>query len=143
MRKRTFFLIFFLLSFTQVVFGQANGKLQIHFMDVGQGDGVVLISPGGETVLFDDGVKGNCDKPLSYLQQRGVKKIDYHITSHYHADHIGCATEVLNEFPLQKLAYDRGGTYASGGDQGSGRHARCQRAGCDRQPTHQCEDVLC
>ena len=26
-------------------FGQANGKLQIHYMDVGQGDGAVLISP--------------------------------------------------------------------------------------------------
>lgn len=34
-------------------FGQANGKLQIHFIDVGQGDGALLVSPQGETVLFD------------------------------------------------------------------------------------------
>ncbi len=92
---------------------QANGKLQIHFMDVGQGDGAVLISPQGETVLFDDGVSKNCDKPLAYLQQIGVTKIDYHITSHYHSDHIGCAPQVFQEFPLKKVAYDRGHDYPS------------------------------
>src|SRR5260221_7462122 len=93
------------------VFGQANGKLQLHFMDVGQGDGALLISPLGETVLFDDGDRSDCDKPVSYLQQLGVTKIDYHIASHYHDDHIGCAMPVLQDFPLQKTAYDRGGFY--------------------------------
>jgi len=38
-------------------FGQVNGKLQIHFMNVGQGDGAILISPRGEVVLFDNGVR--------------------------------------------------------------------------------------
>ena len=62
--------------------GQA-GTLQIHFMDVGQGDGAILISPGGETVLFDNGVRNNCDKPVSYLQQLGITQIDYHVASPY------------------------------------------------------------
>lgn len=92
-------------------FGQANGKLQIHFMNVGQGDGAILISPRGEVVLFDNGVRTLCDRPVSYLEQLGVTSIQYHITSHYHDDHIGCTKEVLAEFPLQKFAYDRGGTY--------------------------------
>jgi hypothetical protein len=35
--------------------GQANGKLQIHHIDVGQGDGAVLISPAGQVVVFDAG----------------------------------------------------------------------------------------
>ncbi len=96
------------------LFGQsANGKLQLHFMDVGQGDGALLISPLGETVLFDDGVRNECDKPLSYLQQVGITRVDYHVTSHYHDDHIGCAKDVLDEFPLNKLAFDRGGSYNS------------------------------
>lgn len=90
-----------------------NGKLQIHFMDVGQGDGALLISPAGETVLFDSGVRNNCDKPLSYLQQLGVASIDYHVTSHYHDDHIGCVEDVFDEFPLMTAAFDRGGSYNS------------------------------
>jgi len=83
-------------------------------MDVGQGDGALLISPLGETVLFDDGNSRDCSKPVSYLQSLGLTKIDYHIASHYHADHIGCAAEVLSKFPLQKAAFDRGGAYNSG-----------------------------
>ncbi len=94
-----------------IAFGQANGKLQIHFMDVGQGDGALLISPQGETVLFDDGVRNDCDRALAYLQQLGITEIDYHIASHYHDDHIGCAVKVLQDFPLKKAAYDRGGSY--------------------------------
>ncbi len=90
------------------LFGQENGKLQLHFMNVGQGDGAVLISPLGEVVLFDDGVRNNCDLPVSYLQQLGVTTVDYHIASHYHDDHIGCAEEVLTAYPLQKSAIDRG-----------------------------------
>jgi len=35
------------------------------------------------------------------------------IVSHYHDDHIGCTTDVLTDFPLQKKGYDRGGTYNS------------------------------
>ncbi len=88
---------------------QSNGKLQLHFMDVGQGDGALLISPRGETVLFDDGTSTDCDKPLPYLQQLGVKQIDYHIASHYRSDHIGCTAEVFGQFPLTKAAFDRGG----------------------------------
>src|SRR5437868_12988516 len=95
------------------VYAQANGKLQIHYMDVGQGDGAVLISPFGEVVLFDDGVLNQCSKPIAYLQSLGVTRIDYHIASHYHSDHIGCAAQILQQFPLQKAAYDRGGSYTT------------------------------
>ncbi|SRR6266849_2904748 len=52
------------------VFGQANGKLQIHFIDVGQGDGALLISPQGEMVLFDDGALKFCDKPLASARKK-------------------------------------------------------------------------
>jgi beta-lactamase superfamily II metal-dependent hydrolase len=94
-------------------FAQGNGRLQIHYMDVGQGDGAVLISPLGEVVLFDNGVSGQCGKPLGYLQSLGITKIDYHIASHYHSDHVGCTAQILNLFPLTKKAYDRGGSYTT------------------------------
>lgn len=112
-RAVVFLLLLFLLT-VQVSFSQQNGKLQIHFMNVGQGDGAVLISPLGEVVLFDNGVRNFCDRPVSYLQQLGVTKVDYHFASHYHDDHIGCTKEVLDEFPLQKQAIDRGGSYHTG-----------------------------
>ena len=103
-----------LLTVVPAVAGQGNGNLQIHFMDVGQGDGALLISPLGETVLFDNGVKGQCSKPVDYLGLvPDLEEIDYHIASHYHADHIGCAEDVLRTFPLRGPAYDRGWDYDS------------------------------
>jgi len=96
------------------LFAQQNGKLQLHFMDVGQADSAVLISPKGQVVLFDAGEDmktKSCEKPLAYLHQLGISKIDYVVVSHYHFDHIGCMPEVLAQFPLSGTAYDRGASY--------------------------------
>lgn len=111
--KRILLFTLLLLSLTSLAFGQANGKLQIHFIDVGQGDAAVLISPEGEIVLFDNGVAKHCDLSLSYLKKIGISSIDYHIASHYHDDHIGCTTEILKAFPLLKAGYDRGYSISS------------------------------
>ena len=111
MLKRSLSFLVCILVLAGVALAQTNGKLQIHFMDVGQGDGAVLISPNGAVVLFDTGVRNNCDKPLSYLQQLGINHIDYIFVSHYHADHIGCVPQVTEEFPLQHDVFDRGQDY--------------------------------
>ncbi len=113
MTRRLSLVAAWVLLCASAALGQANGNLQIHFMDVGQGDGAVLISPGGQVVLFDDGAMKNCDKPVSYLQQLGITKIDYHITSHYHSDHIGCAAQVFQEIALPNIVLDRGQSYPS------------------------------
>jgi len=104
-----------LLCLGTLGFGQvADGKLQIHHIDVGQGDGAVLVSPGGQVVLFDMGEDlrtKSCQGAIDYLDQMGVKQIDYIFISHYHFDHIGCIPAVLKEFPLAHFAYDRGESY--------------------------------
>ena len=95
------------------MWAQANGKLQIHFIDVGQGDGAILISPGGQTVAFDIGrdmVGGSCDKPLAYYRELGIRKLDYLIVSHYHEDHIGCVPSVLASVSADHVE-DRGQSY--------------------------------
>ena len=51
MRNKSLVLVpILVLLCVSLAYAQANGKLQIHFMDVGQGDGAVLISPQGEVV---------------------------------------------------------------------------------------------
>jgi beta-lactamase superfamily II metal-dependent hydrolase len=102
-----------LIGLASPALAQGNGKLQLHFMDVGQGDGALLVTPGGQTVLFDNGVLNQCSRPVGYLARLGVSQVDYHVASHYHADHIGCTEEVLSAFPLQQLAFDRGGSYTT------------------------------
>ena len=114
MMRRTLYLFAWILVFAGIVSAQANGKLQIHHMDVGQGDAAVLISPGGQVVLFDVGEDlkvRDCTKPVSYLDQLGIKHVDYLSVSHYHFDHIGCIPAVLEQVALQGPAYDRGESY--------------------------------
>src|SRR5262245_17890388 len=97
-----------------VALAQANGKLQIHHMKIGQGDGMILISPLGQTALFDDGVYTNCTYIKSYLQGLGISVVDYHFASHYHADHIGCIDDLAAiNITIGTAGYDRGSSYSS------------------------------
>ncbi|HTM57300.1 MAG TPA: Ig-like domain-containing protein [Candidatus Udaeobacter sp.] len=95
-----------------------NGKLQIIHLDAGQGDGAVLITPGGQVVLIDEGTNftagsspPSCARVLSELQALGVTHVDYHFASHYHADHIGCITS-LTGITIDQ-GWDRGQSYSS------------------------------
>jgi beta-lactamase superfamily II metal-dependent hydrolase len=91
-----------------------NGKLQIHHIDVGQGDGMLLISPLGQTALFDDGNYIDCSGIKTYLQGLGITTIDYHFCSHYHADHIGCIDDLAAiGITIGTTGYDRGYSYSS------------------------------
>jgi beta-lactamase superfamily II metal-dependent hydrolase len=115
-------LLIALLSFMAITIASAQNptspshSLQIHHMDIGQGDSAVLLSPAGQVVLFDAGKdmanRKNCSSEIDFLDQLGVKNIDYIIVSHYHSDHIGCVPEVLGRFPLKIAAIDRGSSYA-------------------------------
>jgi beta-lactamase superfamily II metal-dependent hydrolase len=92
-----------------------NGKLQIIHLDVGQGDGAVLISPLGQVVMIDCGVNTNCTPVANQLAALGVTHVDYHFASHFHADHLGCfATLDGSSHTFFGQAWDHGGTYSSG-----------------------------
>lgn len=90
-----------------------NGRLQIIHMNVGQGDGTVLITPLGQVVLIDDGIFGNTAAPVAQLQALGVTHVDLHFASHYHADHIGAISQIVNSGVVIDAGWDRSGTYSS------------------------------
>lgn len=75
-----------------------SGQLQVHFIDVGQGDSILIQTPGGTTALIDGGY--NNGQALAYLQTQGIARIDVLIASHPHADHIGGLVEVLDALPV-------------------------------------------
>ena len=68
--------------------------LKIYFIDVGQGDSTLIVTPHQKTVLIDGGGSSNSydvgEKTLvPYILDRGITKIDYIIISHFDLDHIG------------------------------------------------------
>lgn len=74
----------------------SGAELQVHVLDVGQGDSILIISPEGKSVLVDAGDTGRGKIVLDALSRYNVKQIDLLIATHAHADHIGGADEVIN-----------------------------------------------
>jgi beta-lactamase superfamily II metal-dependent hydrolase len=71
--------------------------VQVTFLDVGQGDAIVVVSPEGRTAMID----GGSDAPLRYLQQMSVDSIDLLVATHPHRDHIGGLDDVLTARPVR------------------------------------------
>ena len=62
--------------------------LQVHFIDVGQGD-ATLITYDGHAILIDGGDNSKGTAIQKYLMDNGIEKLDYVIGTHPDADHIG------------------------------------------------------
>jgi len=74
--------------------------LTVHFIDVGQGD-AILIDRGGTHILVDGGPTSS--NVLAYLQGQGVDDIDLLVATHPHADHIGGLPDVLARYPVSEV----------------------------------------
>ena len=91
MIRRVVVLLWIVLAWSASALAQA--PLRVHFLDVGQGDAVLIQSPSGQSVLYDGG-----DSPtriIAHLTTLGVQRLDLVIASHNHADHIGGLAEVI------------------------------------------------
>lgn len=98
-----------ILVLTQVIKPVAN-DLQIHFIDVGQGDSCLILTPSNRTILIDGGGSKDSEEfdvgkstLLPYLLDRKVSKVDYMMISHFDADHMGSFITVLQNIKVGKL----------------------------------------
>ncbi|MFJ7668157.1 MBL fold metallo-hydrolase [Lysinibacillus sp. NPDC097195] len=90
----------------------AGHEMRVHFIDVGQGDSILIESPNGKTMLVDGGVKGAGQQVVSYINKLGIDKLDIVVATHPDADHIGGLIPVLNSIPIEQF-YDSGKVHTS------------------------------
>lgn len=76
--------------------------LEIHFIDVGQGDATLLLCDG-QAMLIDAGENDQGTVVQLYLQKRGVKALDYVIGTHPDSDHIGGLDVVITKFECKEI----------------------------------------
>ena len=91
------------------------GPFRFTTIDIGQGDGAVVVAPSGCAALLDGGPTGSGTAIKAYLKSIGVTQVDFAVMSHHHADHLGGIDEVdvgTDAVPIAAV-YDRGGTYSS------------------------------
>ena len=99
----SFFYTFF--SYVQKNFFQvSNHNLRFHFIDVGQGDSSLIITPKGKTILIDAGDEAHAKKVVSYIREQGIEKLDLVIATHPDADHIGGMDKVIKNFDIDVFA---------------------------------------
>jgi beta-lactamase superfamily II metal-dependent hydrolase len=79
-----------------------GGSYQVHFVDVGQGDSELIITPNKKTILIDGGEQGT--GIVSYLKSVGVNQIDVMVNTHPHSDHFGGLVDIFNSgMPVKEV----------------------------------------
>lgn len=80
--------------------GYEPAHLEVHFIDVGQGDCELIIGEMGKTMLIDSGVEKMSDKVIGYISSLGIKKLDYVVATHPDSDHIGAMDKIVEHFDV-------------------------------------------
>lgn len=95
----------------------APGTLEVSVLDVGQGDSLFVVFPGGKTMLIDGGgafggfpghelsigIDPGEEAVSPYLWSRGFQKLDVVALTHAHQDHLGGLTAILENFRVGTL----------------------------------------
>ena len=82
--------------------------VEIHFIDVGQGDAIAIRTPRDRWVLFDTG-PASADfnagerRVLPFLIERWVQRLEFLVLTHPHLDHIGGAVPLLDALEVPYL----------------------------------------
>ena len=81
---------------------ESSAQMQVHFIDVGQGD-CTLITSDGEAMLIDSGEMDDSNKVIGYVKALGVSKFKYIVVTHPHTDHMGEMPDILKAFKTEKF----------------------------------------
>ncbi|MHB8125908.1 MAG: ComEC/Rec2 family competence protein [Desulfitobacteriaceae bacterium] len=84
---------------------KVNRTLEVTFLDVGQGDSIIIQTPKRHTILLDAGPRSERfdtgEKVIvPYLLQNGVNSLDAVIITHEHLDHLGGVQAVLSSISV-------------------------------------------
>lgn len=107
--KRKPILIIFILIIILVITKNIPKKLEINFVDVGQGDCTFITTPTRKTILIDGG--GSISKDfdvgkstlLPYILDKGCTSIDYVFISHFDQDHVGGILYLIQEIKVKNI----------------------------------------
>lgn len=76
------------------------------------GDGIVIILPDEKCIVIDSFDPEASYDMVCFLEKLGIRKIDYLIASHYHADHVGSMPGLIKYFDIGKF-YSNGADFST------------------------------
>src|SRR4030088_94883 len=84
---------------------QATPKLVISFLDVGQGDATLLITPSGGSVLVNCGLPAQSNQLILRLESAGISQIDTLVLTSVRTDAAGGCADVLNYLSVGQVIW--------------------------------------
>src|SRR5215471_4441093 len=85
----------------------AAKNLEVYSIDVEGGQATLVVSPSGESMVVDTGWGGHnkrdAERIAAAAKMAGVKKIDYLMITHYHADHVGGVAQLAEKLPIRNF----------------------------------------
>jgi competence protein ComEC len=82
----------------------AEKPLQIFFIDVEGGQSTLFVSPSGQSLLVDTGWGYNAfrdaNRIVAAAKLAKIKKIDYVLITHFHADHVGGVPQLAQKMRI-------------------------------------------
>ena len=101
----------FLVAFLLSALAASARPLEIYFIDTEGGKSTLIVSPSGQSLLIDAGYTGfsgrDSDRIAAAAKLAHVKKIDFVLITHHHADHEGGVPNLLERFQVGTF-YDPG-----------------------------------
>lgn len=80
---------------------EKTSDVQVHFLNTGNSDCIFIQSD--KNILIDAAENDDEKYIIQYLNELGVKQLDYALSTHPHADHIGSIDAIIKEFPISEL----------------------------------------
>ncbi|MFB1050917.1 ComEC/Rec2 family competence protein [Paraliobacillus sp. JSM ZJ581] len=108
-----FVILFFIALFFHFNPGTVYAEddiMKVHFINVGQGDSILIQTPEQKNILIDGGPPSASRKVLNYLKKQNVQELDLLIATHPDIDHIGGLRSIINQIPIKEI-WDSGKFY--------------------------------
>src|SRR4030042_708900 len=100
----TIALIFIGLGLLLIIQSQNSEKFRLIFCDVGQGDGMLLVSPGGKQIVVDGGPGAKIADCLGQKMPFWDRTIELVVLTHPEKDHLEGLLEVLARYKVKMIA---------------------------------------
>ena len=76
---------------------------RVHFLDLENGESILIDLPGGKHIMIDTGSTNDAEKVVNYLKSQGVEEIELLVATHPDSEHIGALSQIVNTFKVDKV----------------------------------------
>jgi len=97
------FLIILPISFEGIAASAVDEHMEVHFIDVGDGDAVLIIFPDSSTMMIDAGEEEHSSKLFAHLNALKIQRIDTAIITHPHKNHFEGFRALLKDYRIGRF----------------------------------------